>query len=160
VSSAQHTAFTRRTTRLLALWLLALVLPLQGTAAAVFAAMGPAHGHRVASVAAPVLEDFRRWKPAAQREQHVFAALGHFHALDTPQRHHHARSDASVVAVATDVSDAGEATGASAVAVLAPIPGVVTWLPPALASVDASGPLWPALTGFVLPLDRPPRQQG
>lgn len=142
------------------MWMLALVLPLQGTAAVVFAAMGPAHGHRAASAAAPVLEDFRRWQPAVQREDHVFAALGHFHAIDTPQRHHHARSDASVVSVAMDVGDADEATGASAVAVLAPIPGVVTWLPPAPASVDASGPLWPPLTGFVLPLDRPPRQQG
>ena len=141
------------------MWLLALVLPLQGTAAAVFAAIGPLHGHRVAS-ATPVLQDFRRWTPTPQREMHVVAALGHFHTVDTPQRHHHARGDASVVPTAVDVGDDDEAAGASAVAVLAPIPDVVDWLPAALASADASRPPWPPLTGFVLPLDRPPRHRG
>lgn len=141
------------------MWLLALVLPLQGTAAAVFAAMGPAHGHR-ASSAAPVLDDVRRWEPTLQRDTHGLAALGHFHVIDTPQRHHHGRSDASVVPAAVDVGDADEASGASAVAVVAPIPGVVSWLPPVLASADASRPLWPTLTGFVPQPDRPPRQQG
>ncbi len=141
------------------MWLFALVLPLQGTATAVFAALGPAHGHRAAS-AAPVLQDFRRWAPTLQRDTHVLAALGHFHATDTPQRHHHDRRDASVVPAAPEVGETDEPTGASAVALLAPIPGVVSWLPLVLASAEASRPLWPALSGFVLPLDRPPRPQG
>lgn len=142
------------------MWLLVLVLPTQGTAAVVFAAMGPAHGHRLAVASVPVLEDFRRWEPAVQREQHVFTALGHFHTIDTPLRHHHTRGDASVVSVAMDVGDADDATGASAAAVVAPLPGPAMWLPASLSPVEVSRPLWPALTGFVPPPDRPPRQKG
>lgn|GEM_PF-1651589 len=158
VSKPQHPAFhSRRIARLAVMWLLAIVLPLQGSAAVIFGAMGPAHSHRIAAAPAPVLEDFRRWKPAVQPQQHVLTALGHFHAGNSLQRHRHDRSDSSVVPAAADVGDTDEAAAASAIAVLAPIPSLVAWLPPPSVAVEASRPLWPPLTGFIPRLDRPPR---
>jgi hypothetical protein len=158
LSSPRRTLFAERTTRLLVMWLLALVLPLQGAALGVFAAKGPAHLHKVAAATTPLeLDDVRRWKVAPVAEPHVFAALGHIHAGSTPQRHHHARSDASVVVTAADAPDADEAVGASGLSVLALIPaltapGAGRAAPPA---VPHSG--WQPRTGFTVPLDRPPR---
>lgn len=147
------------------LWLLALVLPLQGSAAVVFGAMGPAHAHRAASAAAPVLEDLRRWRPAVQPAASGFAALGlghaHAHAGNAVQRHYHARTDGSVVpADLGDVGDTDEGAGVSAVAVLALLPRVAAWAPPGAASADASRPFWAELTGFMPRRDRPPKRQG
>ena len=148
--------FTSRLTRSVVLWLLAVVLPVQGAAVGVFTALGPAHVHR-APDAPLVLHDVRRWKPAVATPTHVFAGWGHFHAGTAPQRHHHAIDDGSVVRSAADTPDADEALSASALSVLALIPAVPAWAPPrATASLDAH-PLWAPQTGFIRLLDRPPR---
>lgn len=161
LSSLHPTLFTQRTTRLLVMWLLALVLPLQGAAVGVFAAKGPAHSHADAipgAAARPMLlDDVRRWKASPIADTHVFAALGHVHAGSTPQRHHHARSDASVVVTSADAPDSDEAVGASGLSVLALIPSLAA---PGLGEAAApavphSG--WQPRTGFTVPLDRPPR---
>jgi len=158
VSTPQLPALhSRRIARLVVMWLLTLVLPLQGTAAVVFGAMGPAHGHRAASAPAPVLEDFRRWRPTAQRDGHVLAALGHFHAGNGVQRHHHVRNDASVVPAAAEAGDAEEAATASAVPVLALIPAARVFVSPERVAATRAPSLRAVQTRCVAPLDRPPR---
>ena len=148
--------FASRFTRVVVLWLLAIVLPLQGAAVGIFGALGPAHVHKAAD-APLVLEDVRRWKPAPRAQAHVFTAFGHFHASATPQRHHHAVDDGSVVRTDADAADADEAPGASAVSVLALIPSMTMQVPSSAAAERNHGPLWAASTGFVHPPERPPR---
>ena len=88
--------FPRRGLRSLVLCLLALVLPLQGMAAAAFAMLGPAHVHEPAP--APLrLVDFRRVIPGSAPATHAATPLGHFHVSAVPQRHPHALGDPSVV---------------------------------------------------------------
>ena len=153
-----HRPFAANLTRTIVLWLLALVLPLQGAAVGVFTAMGPAHVHRIAEAAPLVLTDFRRWKPTPVAQAHVFAALGHFHAGAASQRHYHDVDDESVVRIEANAPDADEALSAAAVSVLALIPAVMAWVAPqAVASLDA-GPLWAPRTGFTGRLERPPRR--
>ena len=155
------TAFTRRCTRILVLWLLATVLPLQGAAVGVFAAMGPAHIHLRADVAPRVLEDFRRWRPAPVPQAHVFTSLGHFHAIGAPQRHYHGFDDASVVRTGDDgplsSPDADEATSASLASVLALLPTPMAWAPPTAPDARATRPRWQPQTGFIALLERPPK---
>ena len=159
------TLLSRRLTRTLVMALLAIVLPVQGAAAGVFSAIGPAHLHqsvRAAPAAALVLEDFRRWKPAPVVQTHVFTALGHVHAGASPQRHHHAVDDASVVRTGgdgpLDGPDADGALSASAVSVLALIPGAAVWTAAEATADPATRPSWTWLTGFTQPLERPPQQ--
>ena len=148
--------FAARLTRVVVLWLLALVLPLQSAAVGVFTAIGPAHVHRAAE-APLVLTDFRRWRPTPVAKAHVFTAVGHFHAGTASQRHYHNVDDGSVVRTEAKAPDADEALSAAAVSVLALIPAVAMWAAPrATASID-TGPLWALRTGFTGPLDRPPR---
>jgi hypothetical protein len=133
------TPFTSRATRWIVTCLLAVVLPVQGAAIGVFAAKGPAHVHQPTRAAPLVLEDFRRWRPASVAQAHVFAAD-------------------SVVQTGTGGADADEALGAHALSVLALIPNVdkraLPWAPGTL----SAGPLWALQTGFIEPLDRPPRR--
>ena len=161
MSSPHRALFVERSTRLLVLWLLALVLPLQGAAIGVFAAKGPAHLHAAANPRAAarplVLDDVRRWKPSPLAGSHLRSAREHTHGGHSPLRHHHGRSDASVVLTGTDAPETDEAVGAGGLSVLALIPllappraGDVS--PPA---VPRSG--WQPSTGFTVPLDRPPR---
>ena len=112
--------------RQLLLWLLAVALPAQATACAMAAARGPAHVHRQA-VGAVVLEDFRRTpSPAVALERRLLPVTAHAHAFGLPQRHHHDRSDLSVVKTnaARDPADVDEGTApaAPAVAFLALLP--------------------------------------
>lgn len=143
--------------RVIVMWMIALVLPLQGAAVGAFGAMGSAHVHAVAKPAL-VLEDVRRWKPRAASQRHVFVQLGHFHASAAPQRHHHAADDGSVVRTGNDALDADEAPGAGALSVLALIPCVVRWALPRQRDEFEAGPRWALRTTFIEPLDRPPRQ--
>ncbi len=139
------------------MWLLALVLPLQGAALGVFAAKGPAHLHRAAAATPLVLEDLRRWKPTIAVTPRVAAPFGHVHAGNVARRHHHARNDGSVISAADETADADEALGASAPSVLALIPVACAWGSPervAAARAPSSGALQ---TRCVSPLDRPPR---
>ena len=159
------------------MWLVAVVLPLQGAAVGIFSAMGPAHIHQPAE-APLVLEDVRRWRPAPVASAPACATalawvghaghlggVGHLHPDAAPQRHHHAADDGSMVRIGAndplDSADADEALGAgvlSALSVLALIPAVPAWAD-AMASTDAaSRPHWALRTGFVDFPDRPPKR--
>lgn len=154
--SAALSAFSARITRIAVWWLIALVLPMQGAAVVVFGAMGPAHVHR-SSEAPLLLEDFRRWKPAPVAATHVFAALGHSHADASPQRHHHPAGDASIQRIGSDLDEADEGPGTSAVSVLALIPSSTPWLPPTASVRTVAGPQWALRTAFITPFERPPK---
>ena len=146
----------RPLTRLVVLWLIALVLPLQGAAAGVFGALGPAHLHQRAA-STLVLEDVRRWRPAPTLQAHAPGGFGHAHARAAPQRHHHAADDGSVVRTGADPADADEAPGASAVPVLALIPEGPTWLHRHDPMAAVARPLWSLRTGFTRHPARPPK---
>ena len=139
------------------MWLLALVLPLQGTAIGVFAAKGPTHLHKVAAAAPLVLQDLRRWKPALAATSHAGALFGHVHASAAAQRHHHARDDGSVISTGDETADADEALGASAPPVLALIPVAGAWGSPERVVAAHAPPSGALQTRHVSPLDRPPR---
>lgn len=150
------------------MWLVAFVLPLQGTAVGVFSALGPAHIHQRAE-ARLVLEDVRRWRPTPVASPPAYAAalawVGHSHPDAAPQRHHHATDDASVVAAGAnsplDTADADEALGAcalSALSVLALIPALPAWADTAASTDAAARPPWTRRTGFVDFPDRPPKR--
>lgn len=157
LSSLHRTLFAQRTTRLLVMWLLALVLPLQGAALGVFAAKGPAHLHKVAAAAPLVLEDLRRWKPTIAATAPVATLFGHVHAGAVAQRHHHARADGSVISTPDETADADGALGASAPSVLALIPAASAWGSPECVAAAHAPPLGALQTRHVSPLDRPPR---
>ena len=150
-----------RRLRVLVMWLLALVLPLQGTAAGVFGVLGPNHIHRGAQRASAtlVLEDVRRWKrPVAEAPAHLLVGLGHFHAGASAERHRHAQSDDSVVAVKGDPADGDEAPGFDIVSGLALLPTVTVWSGAARHTVRTAWRPWAARCVSVEPLERPPRQ--
>lgn len=143
------------------MWLLALVLPLQGTAAGVFGVLGPNHTHRGAQRAptALVLEDVRRWKvPVAEVPVHVLAGLGHFHAGAAPQRHRHEQGDDSVIALKGEPVDGDDAPGFDTVSGLALPPAVTVWSAARLESVHGAWRPWAARCAGVEPLERPPRR--
>lgn len=139
------------------LWLLALVLPLQGAALVVFAAKGPAHLHGVAATTPLVLEDLRRWKPSIASTARVTARAGHVHGSAAAERHHHARDDSSVIRTPDDTGDADGALGTSAPPVLAMIPAQGAWGTPERVVAANAAPLDALKTRHVSPLDRPPR---
>lgn len=154
----------RNALRHILVWLLAGLLPLQGMAAGVITVIGPAHIHKSMIDASLVLSDFRRagTPPIAPHATHVTTAFGHFHGADTPLRHHHPRSDASVV----HIGDAGLQQGAEAdessisptlAAFVALLPSAARWLAPVLPHALASPAAWPSLTHDPEPLERPPR---
>lgn len=143
-------------------WLLALVLPMQGMAVGVFTVMGPAHIHKLPD-AEPVLTDFRRWKPSPVRHAELFAFLGHSHGSVALKRHYHAYDDRSVVRTGEDGplsgadADDGPSASATLASVLALMPAVTRWVPPEVSGPLASRARWALLTGFIEPLDRPPK---
>lgn len=157
MSAPHRTPFAERTTRLLVMWLLALVLPLQGAAVAVFAAKGPVHLHNVAATAPLVLEDLRRWKPTIAATARVAAPFGHVHASAEAQRHHHARDDGSVIRTPDETADADGALGSGAPSVLALIPAAGAWGTPERVAAAHATCLEALQTRYVCPLDRPPR---
>ena len=156
------------------MWLVAVVLPLQGAAVGVFSAMGPAHIHQRAE-APLVLEDVRRWRPPPVASAPAYTTAlawvghaghaGHLHPDAAPQRHHHAADDGSMVRTGAnsplDSADADEALGASALSalsVLALIPAVPAWADATAPTDAASRPHWALRTGFVDFPDRPPKR--
>jgi hypothetical protein len=143
------------------MWLLALVLPLQGTAAGVFGVLGQSHIHRSAqrAPATLVLEDVRRWKaPVAEAPAHVLTGIGHFHAGAAPQRHRHAQGDDSVVALKGEPVDGDEAPGFDIVSGLALLPAVTVWSSAARGSAHGAWRPWAARCVSVEPFERPPRR--
>lgn len=156
-------ALSHRATRRFVAWLLIGLVPLQGMAAGVLAAVGPAHVHQDVPAATLVLVDFRRAAtPARARDVHVAAAFGHFHCGGAALRHDHPRSDASVVfvgdgAAAQDVGNEGPSAGASFALFTAMLPASIAWHAPTRQSAPASCAAWPPLTDDPEPLERPPR---
>ena len=159
--SFHRRTFTHARVRHVLIWLLALLLPMQTTAAGVFTVMGPAHFHKP-SEAPLVLTDFRRWHPTPLRQTQAFALLGHSHGAAAQQRHHHASGDFSVVRAGQDGAtisadiDEGPSAAASLASVLAMIPECLPWVPSRSRGPLASHFAWALLTGFDEPPDRPP----
>jgi len=161
VHRASTFAFSPTTRRLVAC-LLACLVPLQGLAAGMIAAVGPAHTHKSMGTTL-VLEDFRR-APASVSTlpTHVATSFGHFHNADTPLRHHHARGDGSVVLAdgaalqaAGDGDDAGISPSLAVfVALLPSAMASLTVAPDAAAAAHA--PWTPQTHCPALP-ERPPR---
>lgn len=154
---------SRRSLRLVLMWLLALVLPLQGTAVGVFTVMGPLHIHQPADDSV-VLTDFRRWRPSAKSPNQLLAAVGHFHGAESPQRHRHEFDAPGAERVGDDISlnspdaDEGLSANASLASVLALLPANGVWVAPKSAVVLPWRPSWIPRTGFTVPPDQPPRQ--
>lgn len=148
--------------RPLLVWLLALICPLQASAALAFAVEGPLHSHRLAARAA-VLIDFRRdIAPAVGAESHTVFGLGHFHVHAAAQRHRHAESDASVVRSTADLagqlaSDEGGGLLISLASFLAMISSSNSWQPPAAAHALPMPMLWSASDCTPRRTERPPR---
>ena len=155
-------SFSRRTTRLVLTCLFAVVLPLQGMAVGIFAALGPAHFHKPAEEML-VLEDVRHWKPSRLHQPNFLAFLGHSHG-PASQRHYHAFDDVSVVNLELDSTSHGTSVdeGVSASGLLASLcavhPGRMIWTPlQGLNALAPMRPFWTAISVVVEPLDRPPR---
>ena len=153
------------------MWLMAFVLPLQGTAVGVFSALGPAHIHQSTELRL-VLDDVRRWRPTPVAAPPAYAAalawVGRSHPDAAPRRHHHAADDASVLRTEAhgplDSADADEAQGASglsalsALSVLALIPALPVWADATTSNAAAARPPWAMRTGFVDFPHRPPKR--
>ncbi len=142
--------------------LLACLVPLQGLAAGVIAAVGPAHTHQP-MVTSLVLEDFRR-APASVSTlpTHIATALGHFHGADAPLRHHHARGEGSVVladsAALQGAGDGGDVSISPSLAVfVALLPSAMASLPAAPDAAAAAHAPWAAQTHCPALPERPPR---
>jgi hypothetical protein len=164
--------FTRRRLRLLVLWLLAGVLPLQGMTAAAFTMLGPAHTHEAATQAQPLrLVDFRRHVAGIAPHSHALehaamhetATSGHAHASAAPQRHWHAHDDAQVLdpddasALQRLDNDDGHGLSASLATVLAWVPSHPAWAAQAASAQRACAALWAPSCGAIERLERPPR---
>lgn len=160
--TALRSLATCRFVRLLVMWSMAFVLPLQVAAVGVFAAKGPAHVHSARPAAKPVPEEMRRARSAPQVFVHVATPKPHSHSHShgdhAEQRHHHDHDDASVVATHTDSPETDEAVGPSGLPVLALSPGFGSEASRAGSMQAVSGGGWSLRTGFVVPAERPPRQ--
>ena len=149
--------------------LLAALVPLQGLAAGMIAAMGPAHTHKAVTArqtivaTALALEDFRRAPTSvAAKPTHVATAFGHFHATQAPLRHHHARGDDSVVladGAALQSNGGGEELSISPTLALfvARLPSAMASLPAAPVAAAASHAPWAPQTHCPALPERPPR---
>jgi hypothetical protein len=153
---------SQRWLRRVVLLLLALVLPLQGTASAAFATLGPAHVHEPADVMLRLV-DFRRIVPGIRPET-VSTPLGHFHESAAPQRHHHARADLSVVFTSDEGAlhpfevDEGRALVASLALIVPWAAASSMWTAADVCGQRAWCPLWAPLTAFAEALERPPKR--
>lgn len=163
-----RTSFPRRRLRLLVLWLLAWVLPLQGMTAAAFTMLGPAHTH-TASPPPLRLVDFRRQVAGTAPDAHAHAtakvAPAHVHASDEPERHVHAHDDPSLVLDADNaatlqrlVGDDSRGLSASLATVLAWVPADPAWALPGPVAQRPRATLWAPSCSEAERLERPPRR--
>ena len=145
-----------------AIWLLALVLPLQGLTGLLAQVAGPSHVHQLGA-GAPLLVDFRR-APGPSEDSRVAAARarhGHGHAGDATERHPHHFDDATVRYV--DGSRFGDASahdpGAASDAVAAFLPlwfSSPFWLLSDISHWRRDAPSWNPTAADSVRLDRPP----
>ena len=155
-------AFSGPSMRLVPMWLLAVVLALQGMTVGIFSALGPSHIHKAAQ-SILVLQDVRHWKPSPVRKSALSALLGHSHGSASAQRHHHAFDDLSVINLDVDsaANGSGVDEGLSAGALLAsfwPLSShFVTWQPLHGSNALAARPFWTSTSVVVMPHDRPPK---
>ncbi len=164
----------RRSSSLLLMCVLALALAvsLQGMAAGMLAAKGPAHMHRQAEALLwaqgfTLLSDFRRDDGEGKRPKQSTAIAESAYRDDAisvaPQRHHHPRNDASVLRsepqrlIDAAGGDEGASPAASGAFFLAVLPTALTWPPSAAAQSLPSRPTWPSSTRYPGRLERPPR---
>jgi hypothetical protein len=134
------------------IWLLVLLLPLEGLAVAALTTLGPAHVHRHAQV-------LHGSAAALDRTSHVLSAFGHFHASATPERHHHALGDIGVVLTGDDApidQDSGTAS-LSVGATFAMLPHVLIWCPPPRSDGGADHRPWAVVTHDPDVEEPPPR---
>jgi hypothetical protein len=160
------TAFGRSALHRALAWLLALLLPLQGAAAGVAAASGPAHVHRPTAGAHLVLDDLRRSVPTVARHVHLATLGQHAHSGSDVARHHHAAGDTSVVPLPDDLlnllaqASQGDdaAAGAALGALLAVLPDGLHWAALPLEHAAAIAPPQAWRSHVPEPDERPPRR--
>lgn len=153
-----------RRLRLLAAWLLAVLVPLQGLAVTLIQVRGPGHTHVVVP-ARIVLVDFRRDigpSPRTQDPLEGIADAWHGHSHGTAQFHHHAFDDRSVVYADGErfggAIDHDDGTGLDAAPAFLPLPSALpSWAAACLRQADISGPLWTPTAAGSARLERPPR---
>jgi hypothetical protein len=155
LSFARH-----RRLRPVAVWLMAMLVPMHAVAASVLAALGPLHTHAPARAVA-ILEDFRRLSsPATLAPRHVATALGHFHVASA-ERHRHATSDASVQLVGDGAStalDADTSSSGIALAAFVAMPEAnAEWHCEIRRDVRPSHAAWVPQVHVSEPFERPPR---
>ena len=117
--------------RLLLVWLLAGLLPLQALVALALAVNGPAHRHLPAASTRLVLDDFRR--APMRRLSPETHGLAHVHDGGLAERHHHAQADPTVVVDAIDALQTDPTDDLSGGLSLGAFVGLVS-----------VGPRWPA----------------
>ena len=141
-------------------WVLLLAVPAYGLAGVAAGLFGSSHRHHSAFAASDGIEragfhDFRRMAGAT-----VTARTGHDHSVW--QRHHHDRSDASVVSLEGQAQEESQSDGASTSSGSNAL-GTVAGEGIAVPEAAEIGRCWPraaacALASFVLvPLERPPK---
>jgi len=143
-------------------WLLACLVPLQALAAGVIAVAGPAHSHRPAASVGLVLDDFRRAPAGLTRgETHAAGPLGHFHGVDSAERHHHAAGDPTVVIDPADQLRHGDSDDPGFSPSLALFVGLVSAPPSWPAAAAPARPIaparWSPRTHHPALPERPPR---
>ncbi len=151
--------------RRVTIWLLALILPLQGLSATLVQAHGPAHRH-VQTSPGLVLTDFRRDLGARTEVSPVEQAVvdvfhGHSHA--GTKFHYHALDDTTVVYVdgqgfaGSSGHDDGAATEGGLAFFPLPVTGQATVMAGHATHCLASGSLWAPTSVISTPLERPPQ---
>ena len=165
--------FVRPPWRAALLWLLALVVPLQCSAAVVRLSAGPSHVHLgVGATAAPTeLRDFRRdlggmvhAAPSLPSLPTLPTLPGVLHGHGHAERHHHPGADAAGT-VASDAAlaridsrDDGAAGASAAFAALVPLLGTgAAWQASAGANVPPVSLQWSASSRVAATPERPPR---
>lgn len=150
--------------RLLVVWLLALVVPLQGLAVCLLQVRGPGHAHVQATEDTLLGADFRRnlgRRMTVDPVRRVLLEAAHGHPHFEARFHYHAMDDASVRYVDGDgfggaLGDDGGAAG-DGLAWFVPLPASgVRWSDPGQGALPDAGPRWTPTGAFRPRLDRPP----
>ena len=141
--------------RRIVLWVLVLMLPLQGMAATLRTALGPLHVHRYAEVQHVDFSHGTPVRPTDDNQVLVSAAHGHDDAA--PARHHHSHDDASVERLGNDTADDGDAAAPAVAPFAALMPSACSWQTSDAAHVYAMCNAWPLLTHVPMAIERPPR---